>query len=40
MQASFVIRKWRTNNETLRKLIQECEGSDNTRYKTDEKCGS
>ena len=35
-EASFVIRKWRTNDETLRKLIQECEGSDNTRYKTDE----
>ena len=40
MQASFGIRKWRRNNETLRKLIQECEGSDNTRYKTDKKCGS
>ena len=36
-EASFVIRKWRTINETLRKLIQECEGSDNTRYTTDEK---
>ena len=36
-EASFVIRKWRTNDETLHKLIQECEGSDNTRYKTDEK---
>ena len=35
-KASFVIRKWRTNDETLRKLIQECEDSDNTRYKTDE----
>ena len=37
-EASFVIRKWRTNDETLRKLIQGCEGNDNTRYKTDEKC--
>ena len=37
-KASFVIRKWRTNDETLRSLIQECEGSDNTRYQTDEKC--
>ena len=36
-QAGFVIRKWCTNDETLRKLIQECDGSDNTRYKTDEK---
>ena len=36
-KASFVIRKWRTNDETLRNLIQECEGRDNTRYKTDEK---
>ena len=35
-KASFVIRKWRKNDETLGKLIQECEGSDNTRYKTDE----
>ena len=34
--ASFVIRKWHTNDETLSKLIQECEDSDNTRYKTDE----
>ena len=24
--------------KTLSKLIQECEGSDNTRYKTDENC--
>ena len=39
-EASFVIRKWRANDETFRKLIQECEGSDNTRYKTDEKCES
>ena len=39
-EASFVIMKWGTNDETLRKLIQECEGSDNTRYKTDEKCKS
>ena len=37
-KASFVIRKWRINDETLRNLIQECEGRDNTRYKTDEKC--
>ena len=37
---SFVIRKWCTNDETLCKLIQECEGSDNTRYKTGEKCES
>ena len=35
-EASFVIRKWRTNEETLRKLIKECEFNDNTRYKTDE----
>ena len=35
-KASFVIRKWHTYEETLRKLIQECEGNDNTRYKTDE----
>ena len=35
-EASFVIRKWRTNEETLRKLIKECECNDNTRYKTDE----
>ena len=39
-KASFVIRKWRINDETLRNLIQECEGRDNTRYKTDEKCES
>ena len=36
---SFIIRKWCTNDETC-KLIQECEGSDNARYKTDEKCES
>ena len=35
-KASFVIRKWLINDETLRKLIQECEGSGNTRYNTDE----
>ena len=34
-KASFV-RKWLTNDETLRKLIQECEGGGNTRYNTDE----
>ena len=39
-EASFVIRKWRTNDETLRKLIQEYEGNDNARYKTDEKSES
>ena len=36
-KASFVIRKWRTNDATLCKLIQECEGGDNRRYETDKK---
>ena len=30
-KASFVIRKWRTNDEALRNLIQECEGSEDTK---------
>ena len=36
-KASFVVRKWRTNDGTLCKLIQKCEVGDNTRYETDEK---
>ena len=39
-KASFVIRKWPTNDEILPNLIREWEGSDDTRYKTDEKCES
>ena len=35
-EPSFVIRKWHTNDETLCQLIQECQGSDNISYKTDE----
>ena len=27
-EASFVVRKWCTNDKTLRKLIQKCETSD------------
>ena len=34
-EASFVIRKWRRNDDTFRKLIQECEGRDNGGNKTD-----
>ena len=36
-ETSFVIIKWCTNDETLCKLIQKCESSDNTRYKIDKK---
>ena len=35
-EASFIIRKWHTNDETLPKLIQECEANDNTRHRTNE----
>ena len=32
-EASLIIKKWRTNKGTLRKSIQECEGSNDEKLK-------
>ena len=32
-EASFIIKKWRTNKDTIRKSIPECEGSNDKKLK-------